>query len=307
MSEPQNLTLASALKTLGKAADHLPEPALQWALDHWDIARPALTQVLARCAKDPENASDSDMITSFFALHLLAQKRETSVFPLLRALVKSPEGAPAIFDDGSAALTRVMVSLFDGDTAALRALALAPGIEFFARDAVFETLAFAAATGLIDRADTHAWLAAMPATFEDEAADPLDAPLGAWALAVARLGFDDLMPQVREIFAGLVEDGDEEEDDSGLEDLELIFKMAREEPDPLAVFTRDGIEPITDAIADLKRIEEMLLAADEEAENNEDEQGETAEPVVNQFRDVGRNDPCPCGSGKKFKVCHGAT
>jgi preprotein translocase subunit SecA len=21
---------------------------------------------------------------------------------------------------------------------------------------------------------------------------------------------------------------------------------------------------------------------------------------------VGRNDPCPCGSGKKFKKCHGA-
>jgi preprotein translocase subunit SecA len=20
---------------------------------------------------------------------------------------------------------------------------------------------------------------------------------------------------------------------------------------------------------------------------------------------VGRNDPCPCGSGKKFKFCHG--
>ena len=25
-----------------------------------------------------------------------------------------------------------------------------------------------------------------------------------------------------------------------------------------------------------------------------------------QFRKVGRNDPCPCGSGKKFKKCHGA-
>jgi len=22
---------------------------------------------------------------------------------------------------------------------------------------------------------------------------------------------------------------------------------------------------------------------------------------------VGRNDPCPCGSGKKFKKCHGAS
>lgn len=24
------------------------------------------------------------------------------------------------------------------------------------------------------------------------------------------------------------------------------------------------------------------------------------------FTGVGRNDPCPCGSGKKFKKCHGA-
>jgi preprotein translocase subunit SecA len=24
------------------------------------------------------------------------------------------------------------------------------------------------------------------------------------------------------------------------------------------------------------------------------------------FRNVGRNDPCPCGSGKKYKRCCGA-
>ena len=27
------------------------------------------------------------------------------------------------------------------------------------------------------------------------------------------------------------------------------------------------------------------------------------EPYRNPFRGVGRNDPCPCGSGKKFKSC----
>ncbi|MDL5031925.1 preprotein translocase subunit SecA [Pelomonas sp. APW6] len=27
--------------------------------------------------------------------------------------------------------------------------------------------------------------------------------------------------------------------------------------------------------------------------------------IVEQFGHVGRNDPCPCGSGKKFKSCHG--
>jgi uncharacterized protein YecA (UPF0149 family) len=31
--------------------------------------------------------------------------------------------------------------------------------------------------------------------------------------------------------------------------------------------------------------------------------GEPAKPIVNRADKVGRNDPCPCGSGKKFKQC----
>ena len=35
--------------------------------------------------------------------------------------------------------------------------------------------------------------------------------------------------------------------------------------------------------------------------------GESSEPSQRKTGDkVGRNDPCPCGSGKKFKKCHGA-
>jgi preprotein translocase subunit SecA len=29
-------------------------------------------------------------------------------------------------------------------------------------------------------------------------------------------------------------------------------------------------------------------------------------PFVRGERKVGRNEPCPCGSGRKFKHCHGA-
>ena len=32
---------------------------------------------------------------------------------------------------------------------------------------------------------------------------------------------------------------------------------------------------------------------------------QAAEPFVREGRKVGRNEPCPCGSGKKFKQCHG--
>jgi len=31
----------------------------------------------------------------------------------------------------------------------------------------------------------------------------------------------------------------------------------------------------------------------------------TQAPIIREGRKVGRNDPCPCGSGKKFKSCHG--
>jgi preprotein translocase subunit SecA len=52
-------------------------------------------------------------------------------------------------------------------------------------------------------------------------------------------------------------------------------------------------------------LEEALVGADGEVE------GETAPlkpkpaPFVRQMGKVGRNDPCPCGSGKKYKHCHG--
>ncbi|GAB3539851.1 preprotein translocase subunit SecA [Noviherbaspirillum agri] len=44
---------------------------------------------------------------------------------------------------------------------------------------------------------------------------------------------------------------------------------------------------------------EELLAPTEDA----DEQRQ--QPMVNSMPKVGRNDPCPCGSGKKYKQCHG--
>lgn len=36
-----------------------------------------------------------------------------------------------------------------------------------------------------------------------------------------------------------------------------------------------------------------------------DSEGEEHQPFVRSEKKVGRNDPCPCGSGKKYKQCHG--
>ena len=36
-----------------------------------------------------------------------------------------------------------------------------------------------------------------------------------------------------------------------------------------------------------------------------DEQDDGQQPFRRFGQKIGRNDPCPCGSGKKYKQCHG--
>ena len=52
--------------------------------------------------------------------------------------------------------------------------------------------------------------------------------------------------------------------------------------------------------------EVSALDSYQEAPATEIKEDETAaQPYVREGNKVGRNDPCPCGSGKKYKVCHG--
>lgn len=43
----------------------------------------------------------------------------------------------------------------------------------------------------------------------------------------------------------------------------------------------------------------------EHCDHDHDHGHAKAAPVRNEQPKIGRNEPCPCGSGKKFKVCHG--
>jgi preprotein translocase subunit SecA len=65
-----------------------------------------------------------------------------------------------------------------------------------------------------------------------------------------------------------------------------------------------------EAIAEQRRIADAKIelemkhanASNGETTLNDDD---SADPFVREDRKVGRNEPCPCGSGKKFKQCHG--
>ncbi|HHG3126687.1 preprotein translocase subunit SecA [Vibrio parahaemolyticus] len=53
-----------------------------------------------------------------------------------------------------------------------------------------------------------------------------------------------------------------------------------------------------------RRAQAQHAAAENQLADGEESEGSN-QPVVRDERKVGRNEPCPCGSGKKYKQCHG--
>jgi preprotein translocase subunit SecA len=73
------------------------------------------------------------------------------------------------------------------------------------------------------------------------------------------------------------------------------------------VRTQADIEAV-EPVAQVENVQYQHADYDEALANpsaDEAEQLASGQPVVREGVKVGRNDPCPCGSGKKYKNCHG--
>ena len=88
--------------------------------------------------------------------------------------------------------------------------------------------------------------------------------------------------------------------------------------DPLREYQQEGFamfEEMVDAIeedvakyvmkAEIRNNLEREEVAKGQAVNPKEDGGEVKKKPVRKASEVGRNDPCPCGSGKKYKKCHG--
>jgi preprotein translocase subunit SecA len=51
--------------------------------------------------------------------------------------------------------------------------------------------------------------------------------------------------------------------------------------------------------------QDNIASIEEAGSDNNSREEKKSQPIVNQHKEVGRNDPCPCGSGKKYKKCCG--
>ena len=98
---------------------------------------------------------------------------------------------------------------------------------------------------------------------------------------LAEMPDDAVMAALARLYRHLPVENDEQR--------EIVATLDREHP--LATLD-DAMEELVVTIADLQDLTH--------------EQRYKVETIKRDTPKVGRNDPCPCGSGKKFKQCHGA-
>lgn len=262
------------------AAKHLPAEAMARAVaDPAAVAGPVL-RVLEAAASGVE-IEDADANLLFWGLHVLAGARDTRAFaPFLALLRQDGDTLDGLLGDAlTTTLAPMLVSLHDGGTEGLFALALDSTVDDTVRNEVLTAAAFLAHRGRIGREAVHELLV----RFDDKRV-AVEGEIGwlGWEEAIALLGFRDLAPRVD----AARRDGRLTDDFSDPDAFKATLRRAEAKPDSPRDFEERGIGPLDDPVAALAWTAEGA-----------------GEPVRNPFKDVGRNDPCPCGSGRKFKKC----
>jgi preprotein translocase subunit SecA len=83
--------------------------------------------------------------------------------------------------------------------------------------------------------------------------------------------------------------------------IRIICHVQVQQPEEIEAMEQLRREQAESQQMDFTHDQSSAMSDDSDAEAV-DEQGET---FVREGRKVGRNEPCPCGSGKKYKQCHG--
>ena len=249
---------------------------------------------------DPESHVGLEQ-APFFILHLLAQFREKRAYPLLMRLVAlDPDVVEEVLGDAATeTLPRLAISLFDGDPRPLQTVIENPKADEHIRGGLFEALAYLAKEGRVDRKGFEAYLLESYARLEPQGPN---AVWFGWQAAVSMLGLRHFKDLVRRAFAS----GKVPNFYMRFEDFEADLKRSLTDLE-----ARHGWDHVLgtfdDTIGELSQwhgFSEEARHAREIAETvrslAEIHAGQT---VTNPQRRVGRNDPCPCGSGRKFKKC----
>jgi hypothetical protein len=292
---------AAILEELARCDDDLPREALRSASERRAEMVPLFLEEIERFVSGSA-AEPIGNTPLFLIFHLLGEWRETSAYHALARLLRSPPEHldAAISDAITMTAHHVMAAVFDGDPQPIYNIILDQEADEFVRSRMCETLAILVVGGRLGRDEVAAFLRDCWIGLQ-----PRDCCFvwHGWQSSIAALGLVELKEIVKEAFdrrivsPGWLSYGDFESD--------------------LAYAVSNPSEPWPDSAEDYRlfgnTIDELSAWYDFSDQREPDRESldharlvplfPPPEPLVNPMRGVGRNHPCPCGSGKKYKKC----
>ncbi len=298
------MDLQEILNALASTDEHYQREAISEAVLRRDEITPALLEILEGVIRDPEPyIQDHRRFDHIYAMYLLAQFRETRAYPLLIKIFSVPgefafELVDYVVTEG---LGKILASVSGGDTSGITELIENEKANEFVRAAGLTGLVTLCACGTLSRDELVAYFRTLfrklPRTSDD---------VWGWlANACADVWPGDVMQELRQAY----------EDD--LIDPRMIGRgdveraMALGEEAGMAKLRRDH-SLVSDVNKELSwwhcflenqkpRVRDDLLLPGRPPLSDYD----GFDPIYRAEPKIGRNEPCPCGSGKKFKKCCG--
>ena len=234
----------------------------------------------------------------FFMFHLLGEWREKSAYwPLAVFLRLPPEVLDSILGDCITETShRVMAAVFDGDPEPLYAIIRDPEADEFVRAKMCQTIAMLTRRGELPRDATAGFLRDCFAQLEPKQ----DCYVwSGWVDAVAWLGLTELKPLVQQAFLR----GSIDPMWLTLKDFEGDLQYSVDHPDADPLHADGDLTLFGDTVAEMSGWDGFQPKAPGNATSDWRLPTFAGMPHREPLRKVGRNDPCPCGSGKKFKKC----
>lgn len=288
------MTIEEILKGLAHTDNKFPRAALEQAIAHQKEITPHLLRILERAADHPDDVFTNNDGSYLYALYLLAQFREKPAYPLIVKLVSHP---PDVVEDLlgdiiTEDLKSILASVSCGDISLITELVENKDADEFVRAAALESLLALVVIGEKSRDEVMAYYKSLfTGKLEKE-------PSYVWGELVVCA--TDLYPEeVYDEIRSAYKDGLVDKMIIGLDSIDKALRFGKEAV--LAKLPKSN-RLIKDTIKEM----ESWATYREPEKIPKPKNLLPSRPYIPPAVKIGRNDPCPCGSGKKYKKCCGS-
>lgn len=267
-----------------------PRKALEAAIVNREQITPELLKIIEDTTQNVQVLLEQDeYMAHLYAMYLLAQFREQHAYPLLVNLFSIP-GRVTMDLTGDVVtedLGRILASVSGGDTSPMAGLAENEQANEYVRSAALRGMVVLVARGEKSRDEVLAYYQSL---FREKLPREEDFVWSALVNVSNKLHPDIVYDDIKQAY----QDGLVDPFFISLDDVERTLALSKEKV--LGNLRADRSHTFIDDT--IKELEGWACFRPPKPP-------QVASPVVSKTRKIGRNEPCPCGSGQKYKRCCG--